>query len=108
MNKSYEQITPELARKIRLQAVKMTSSAQSSHIGTCLSMAEILAVLYGEILNVDPDYPDCPRRDRVVVSKGHGAAAIYAVLAERGFFPHDWLKSFYTDGARLAGHIDQS
>jgi transketolase len=93
-----------LANRIRLHVVEMVHAAKSSHVGTCLSMAEILAVLYGNVLNVDPTRPDWPERDRLIMSKGHGCAGLYAVLAERGFFPSDWLASFYRDGARLAGH----
>jgi transketolase len=67
-------------------------------------MAELLAVLYGQILRVDPNDPENPNRDRFILSKGHGAAALYAVLAERGFFPKDWLSTFYLNQSRLAGH----
>lgn len=94
----------ELARRIRLHSLRMTHRAKSSHIGGNFSIAEILAVLYGRVLRVDPSAADDPRRDRFVLSKGHACAAYYAVLAERGFFPLDWLDSFYVDGARLAGH----
>jgi len=68
-------------------------------------MAELLAVLYGKVLRVNPSRPDWPERDRFILSKGHGCAALYAVLAERGFFPLDWLDTFYQNGSRLAGHI---
>jgi transketolase len=78
--------------------------AKSSHLGTCFSMAELLAVLYGKILRVDPRQPDWPDRDRFILSKGHGCAALYAALAERGFFPIEWLDTFYQDGSPLVGH----
>jgi transketolase len=68
-------------------------------------MADILAVLYGEVLKIDPDRPDDPGRDHVIVSKGHGAAAVYAALALRGFFPVDWLQRYCDDGNPLAGHL---
>jgi transketolase len=97
---------PELARRIRRHALTMVHGAKSSHIGTCLSMADILAVLYAEVLRVDPAAPRSPVRDRLVVSKGHGAAAMYAVLAERGFFPVDDLKTYCRDGSSLTGHIN--
>lgn len=97
---------PELARRIRRHALTMVHGAKSSHIGTCLSMADILAVLYTEVLRVDPAVPRSPVRDRLVVSKGHGAAALYAVLAERGFFPLDDLASYCRDGSSLTGHIN--
>ena len=82
----------------------MTSRGNASHIGSCLSMAEMLAVLYGRVLRVDPSRPDWPERDRFILSKGHGCAALYAVLAESGFFPLEWLETYYADGTRLAGH----
>jgi transketolase len=83
----------------------MTHRARSSHVGTCLSIADILAVLYGEVLHVDPARPDWPDRDRFILSKGHGVAAVYAVFAERGFFPKEWLDTYCQDGSKLAGHI---
>jgi transketolase len=95
----------DLARRIRAHALRMTNRAHSSHIGGCLSAADLLAVLYGGILRVDPTKIDWPERDRFILSKGHAAAVAYAVLAERGFFPLEWLDSFYLDGSHLAGHI---
>lgn len=94
-----------LARKIRYHTLVMTHRARSSHIGSCYSIADLLAVLYGEVLCVDPHNPDWPGRDRFILSKGHGCAALYAVLAERGFFPMEWLDTFYQNGSRLAGHV---
>jgi len=67
-------------------------------------MAEILGVLYGKILRVDPQQPDWKYRDRFILSKGHGCAALYAVLAERGFFPVDRFDTFCQDGSELVGH----
>jgi transketolase len=95
----------ELARRIRVHTLRMVHRAQASHVGTCLSMADLLAVLYGAILRLDPARPDWNDRDRFVLSKGHGAAALYAALAERGFFPLAWLDTYCDDGSRLAGHI---
>lgn len=95
----------DLAVKIRAHALRMTHRANASHVGTCLSMADILAVLYSGSLRVDPKQPDWPDRDRFILSKGHGAAALYAVLAEQGFFPKEWLETYCQDGAHLAGHI---
>jgi len=94
----------KLAQKIRIHATRMIHSAKSSHLGSNLSMAEIMAALYGRVLNITPDSIEDPKRDRLVLSKGHAAAAYYAVLAECEFFPIEWLESFYVDGARLAGH----
>lgn len=95
----------ELARRIRCDALRMVHHAQASHIGSCLSVADLLAVLYTGVLRVDPQQPDAPRRDRFLLSKGHAAAALYAVLAERGFFPRAWLDTYCDDGTRLAGHV---
>jgi transketolase len=97
--------TRALARKIRRHVVEMTHRAQASHVGTSLSMAELLAVLYGGVLRVDPSALESPDRDRFVLSKGHGCAGLYAVLAERGFFPPARLGDFYQDGTRMAGHV---
>jgi transketolase len=93
------------AQRIRRHVLQMTHRARSSHIGSCFSIVELLAVLYGRILRVRPDEPTWGDRDRFLLSKGHGAAALYAVLAERGFFPKDWLADFFADGTRLAGHV---
>jgi transketolase len=82
----------------------MTNRADASHIGGSLSMADMLAVLYGQVMRFDPQRPDWPKRDRFILSKGHGCAALYAVLAECGFFPLEWLDTYHEDGARLAGH----
>lgn len=93
-----------LANAIRRRTLAMINRARSAHLGTSFSMAEILAVLYGRVLRVDPARPDWPDRDRFVLSKGHGCAGLYAVLAERGFFPREWLDTFYLDGSPLVGH----
>ncbi|MGD0016402.1 MAG: transketolase [Verrucomicrobiia bacterium] len=94
-----------LAATIRAHALRMVHRANASHIGTCLSMADLLAVLYGKILRLDPARPDWPERDRFILSKGHGAAILYAVLAERGFFPVQWLDAYCQDGTVLGGHV---
>ncbi len=98
----------DVCTRLRLRVLEMTSRAHSSHIGTAFSMIELLAVLYWQALRVRPDQPDWPDRDRFVLSKGHGCAGLYAVLAERGFFPDEWLDSYYQNGARLAGHATHS
>ena len=71
-------------------------------------MAELLAVLYSGVLRIDPSRPNWKDRDRFILSKGHACAGLYAVLAEREFFPRAWLDGFYQDGARLYGHITHS
>jgi len=95
----------QLARKIRAHALRMTHRGKSGHVGSMLSMAELLAVLYTRILRVDPANPKKPDRDRFILSKGHGGAAVYAALTERGFFPREWLSGYYLDEGKLMGHI---
>jgi len=97
--------THELARRIRRHAVLMTSRGGSSHVGSILSIADLLAVLYGGVLRVDPANPRDPARDRFVLSKGHAGAGVYAALAESGFFPVEKLETHYQDGSDLSGHV---
>ncbi|MEA3247687.1 MAG: 1-deoxy-D-xylulose-5-phosphate synthase N-terminal domain-containing protein, partial [Gemmatimonadota bacterium] len=94
-----------LAKAIRMHALRMTSRGGSSHVGAVFSMADIIAAMYGGVLNLDPATPSHPDRDRVVLSKGHAGAGIYATLAERGFIPREWLDTHYQDGSRLSGHV---
>jgi len=94
----------DLARHVRRHVLHMVHRARASHVGTCLSIADILAVLYADVLAIDAAAPAASDRDRFVLSKGHGGAALYAVLAERGFFPTAWLDEYCADGSRLAGH----
>ncbi len=68
--------TRALARRLRAHALRMTNRARASHIGSCLSIADILAVLYGGVLRVDPRLPEWPGRDRLIISKGHAAAVV--------------------------------
>jgi transketolase len=94
-----------LAARIRERSLRMVYRARASHIGSSLSMADLLAVLYSGVLRVDPKRPGWPGRDRLLVSKGHAAAALYAVLAETGFFPVEELDTYCEDGSRLLGHV---
>ena len=95
-----------LARRIRISTLRMTSRGRGAHIGSAFSMADILAVLYGGgVLQVDPRNPRWDGRDRFILSKGHAGAAVYAVLAETGFFPVERLQGHYQDGSCLSGHV---
>jgi transketolase len=94
-----------LARRIRSQALRMVTRAKASHIGSALSITDIVAVLYSGALNVRPDQPRNPFRDRFLLSKGHACVAVYAALAESGFFPPVALESYGTDGSQLMAHI---
>ena len=98
-------ISEQLAWKIRRHGIEMTHISQGSHIGSILSVADIIAVLYNDIANVNSEEPEMSDRDRVILSKGHAGAAIYAALAEKGFFSVEELKTHYADGSRLSGHV---
>ncbi len=94
-----------LAWLIRRHGIEMTHLSGGSHIGAILSVADIIAVLYADVLKYRPDEPDWDGRDRFILSKGHAGASIYAALAEEGFFPVEELKTHYADGSRLSGHV---
>ncbi len=100
----------ELKRKagdIRVDIVKMVSEAGSGHPGGSLSAADIMCALYfGGVLNHDPDHPKKEDRDRFVLAKGHAAPALYATLAEAGYFPKDELSTLRKLHSRLQGHPD--
>ncbi len=95
-----------IAYEIRRGALTAVYSAQSGHPGGSMSIAEILAYLYFEEMNVDPADPKKADRDRFVLSKGHASPALYSALALRGFFPTDELTSFRQHDSRLQGHPD--
>lgn len=95
----------DLAKEMRKHVLRMVHSARSSHIGSCYSAIDILSVLYTSILRYNANHPGWPERDRLILSKGHAAAAVYAVLAEKGFFPKDWLATYGKNGTKLQGHL---
>ena len=97
-----------LALSIRRSVLRITSSGQASHVGSCLSVIDILAVLYGSVMNFRPSEPDWPERDRLIVSKGHAAAAVYSALAELGYFPKGWLDKYSSEGSPLIGHVSHT
>lgn len=97
--------TEELAYRIRRHAIEMTHAAHASHIGSVLSVADIVAVLYGNVMKIFPNDPQNDGRDRFVLSKGHAGIAIYSVLAEMGFFPVEELDTYYQNGSKLSGHV---
>ncbi len=96
----------KIAAKIRLGVIESTHVAQSGHPGGSLSIADIIAYLYFEEMNVDPNQPKWEDRDRFVLSKGHTAPALYSALALKGFFPFDELKTLRQTDSRLQGHPD--
>lgn len=94
----------EVALAARRTAVTMVSKARAAHIGSSLSMIDILSVIYAELANVSAN-PEDPKRDMVFVSKGHAAAGTYAVMHHVGLIPQEWIDAYCEDGAQLGGHV---
>ena len=97
--------TQLLAKKIRINALKMVNKAKASHIGSALSIADVLAVLYGQIMQFDPANPSSETRDRFILSKGHACVAVYSTLAEVGVIPKEQLQTYGDDFSWLMNHI---
>lgn len=104
-NSSLLRDTNAFATILRRHVLSMTHLGGASHVASCLSVADIIAVLFGAVARHSADRPQDPSRDRVVLSKGHAAAVLYAALAESGYFSVDELATFYKNGARLSGHV---
>jgi transketolase len=96
-----------LARAIRLETLKALTGLGFGHYGGCMSVVETLAVLYGEVMHIDPADPDWPERDYFVLSKGHAGPALYSTLAIKGYFPQEELKTLNQNGTRLPSHPDR-
>ncbi len=97
-----------LAVRIRMALVEAIHSIGSGHVGGALSIADVLAVLYGREMNIRPEDPQWPDRDYLVVSKGHAGPAIYGTLALKGYFPYEELKTLNQGGTRLPSHCDRN
>ena len=95
----------ELALAMRKDTVQMIHNSHAAHIGAVLSVIDIVAVLYHDVMNYDCKNPKMETRDRLVLSKGHAGVAIYTALAECGFFDRSELKKYYTDGSVYSGHV---
>ena len=96
----------DLAKRIRKNCLHMCYVGQGGHIGSMLSAADIMAVLYGGgFVKFDPKNPKDPDRDRFILSKGHAGAVVYGTLVEFGFFPREWMDTYYCDNGKLMGHI---
>ena len=95
----------QLAWLIRRHAVELTHLSGGSHIGSILSVADIIAVLYADVLNYDINNTKWDNRDRFILSKGHAGLSIYTTLAETGFFDKSELDTYYQNGSRLSGHV---
>lgn len=96
----------ELARKCRIEIIKMVYRAQAGHPGGSLSEIDLMSALYANYLRVDPKNPDWHDRDRFILSKGHASPGMYAILAEMGFISHDDLESYRVLGGVCQGHVD--
>ncbi len=108
-NLSAEQID-EMKRfswKIRMEAIKCIAAFGLGHVGGSMSIADVLSVLYSGEMAIDPANPEWEGRDRLVLSKGHCAPALYATLALKGFFPMDWLTTMNQNGTNLPSHADR-
>jgi len=102
--------TPPLdnrSRFLRRQCIRALDGGGRGHLGSTLSLIEILRVLYDDILDVRPNDPDWPERDRCILSKGHGCIALYAILADKGFFDESHLDSFCRPSSILGGHPER-
>lgn len=98
----------KIANNVRMDILEEVYNAKSGHIGGAFSIADILTVLYFNEMNIDAKIPDSPDRDRLVLSKGHASAAIYAVLAEKGYIDKEELKTFRNIDSNLQGHPDMN
>ncbi|MBM4134959.1 MAG: transketolase [Nitrospira sp.] len=93
-----------IARRIRAKLVELSHTAKTAHLGSSLSCVDILVALYWGVLRLDIHQPFDEARDRFILSKGHAATSLYAVLAERGFFPKELLDSYASPGSRFSEH----
>jgi transketolase len=96
----------KFAAQIRMETVKCVGTRGFGHLGGALSVVETLAVLYGGEMKIDPKKPDWPDRNKLVMSKGHAGPAVYSVLALKGYFPLDVLKTLNEGGTSLPSHCD--
>lgn len=96
-----------LAADIRIGIVEALAHLGFGHVSGSLSIADLLAVLYGGVMRYDPQNPSWPQRDKLVCSKGHAGPAVYAVLALRGFFPYEQLFTLNAPGTQLPSHCDR-
>ena len=94
----------QISAKLRAQVIQMSHNAKAPHLGSSLSCIDILTVLYWHTLSIKPENPNDSNRDRFILSKGHAAAALYATLAHKGFFPVETLNTYVQAGSYLAEH----
>ena len=99
--------TKILANQIRIGILKQLAAIGSGHLGGAMDLAELLAVLYSDVMRIDPKNPDWPERDFLVISKGHAGPALYAALALKGYFPTEQLETLNQPGTKLPSHCDR-
>jgi len=102
-----DQRTADILRRLRRTILQTAATAGEGHVPSALSILDIVWVLYDRVLRIEPELAGAPERDRFILSKGHASLALYAVLAERGFFGADELAGFARFGSRLGGHPDR-
>lgn len=104
IEQSENMMLDDRSKEIRRTIVKMMKASKRGHLASALSIVEIIRVLYDDILHFDPSDPKWPARDRFILSKGHGALALYPILAEKGFFPESELWTYCLRDSILGGH----
>ncbi len=105
-NKKAEELK-EFAKQIRIETIRAIESVGVGHIGGAMSIVDVLAVLYGDVMNIDPKNPGWEERDWFVLSKGHAGPALYAALALKGYFPTEELRTLNKPRTRLPSHCDR-
>ncbi len=98
----------KFALQIRIAALEALKARGFGHIGGAMSIVDALAVLYGDVMRVDPANPTKPDRDKLVCSKGHAGPAVYGTLALKGYFPYEELKTLNQPGTRFPSHCDKN
>lgn len=99
--------TTKFAKEIRIKVLEALGNLGFGHVGGAMSAADVIAVLYGKAMNIDPKNPDWEERDYFVMSKGHSGPSLYAALALSGYFPEEELNTINTNGTRLPSHCDR-
>ncbi len=98
----------DFALQIRIACLEEFKALGFGHVGGSLSVTDVLAVLYGSVMKIDPKNPTWPERDKLVCSKGHAGPAVYATLALKGYFPYDMLMTLNKPGTKLPSHCDRN
>lgn len=108
MNKEDSKKLERFATEIRIGIMEQLTARGFGHLGGCMSIADLLSVLYGKQMKIDPANPQWEDRDWLICSKGHAGPAIYSALALKGYFPKEWLKTLNQPGTHLPSHCDRN